>query len=313
MKKKKIFGNTLKEQLKASANDRIYNFLAANDTIRGVIINGTRMVNEMRSNHELGILETLVLGHAYIGCGLLSTGLKGSSDRLTLQIDCSGPIKGLVVETNAFNEVRGYLKNVPIPLDKPLESFDLSPFFGPGFLCITKYIDNKKPFKGQVSLDYGNLAQDLTNYFYMSEQIPTSIALSVHFDTQGNVTGAGGLLLQAMPDADQGVMKRIENRIRNLPSLGEAFSNDKKPEGLIQSAFDRYSPRFLGSRRIEFLCHCSIERMISYLTAMPRTDINDILDNGPFPLEIRCHHCNTVYQIGRDALLKVYQRKSGDA
>ena len=72
------------------------------------------MVNEMRANHELGILETLVLGHAYIAAGLMSASLKGN-DRLSLQVDCSGPIKGLVAETNAFGEVRGYLKQVPHP------------------------------------------------------------------------------------------------------------------------------------------------------------------------------------------------------
>ena len=61
MQKKKIYGDTLKEQLLASAKDRLYNFLLADGAIRGVIVNGTRMINEMRANHELGILETLVL------------------------------------------------------------------------------------------------------------------------------------------------------------------------------------------------------------------------------------------------------------
>ena len=108
MIKKKPYGMTLKDQLKAGAKDRLHNFLLAGGAIRGVIMHGTRMVNEMRANHELGILETLVLGRAYLGAGLMSADLK-SIDRISLKIDCSGPIKGLVVEANAFGEIRGFL------------------------------------------------------------------------------------------------------------------------------------------------------------------------------------------------------------
>lgn len=107
-------------------------FLWLTALLWGGIINGTIMINEMRANHRLGILETLVLGHAYIACGLMSAQLKGA-DRITLQVDCTGPVKGFIVESSAFNEVRGYLKNVPVPVDKPLEDFDLSPFFGAPF------------------------------------------------------------------------------------------------------------------------------------------------------------------------------------
>jgi molecular chaperone Hsp33 len=91
MQKKKPYGDTLKEQLRAGARDRLFNFILADGSIRGAIMNGTRMVNEMRANHELGILETLVLGRAYLGAGLMSADLK-SNDRISIKIDCSGPV-----------------------------------------------------------------------------------------------------------------------------------------------------------------------------------------------------------------------------
>jgi molecular chaperone Hsp33 len=42
------------------------------------------MINEMRANHELGILETLVLGRAYLGAALMTGDLKGM-DRLSIK------------------------------------------------------------------------------------------------------------------------------------------------------------------------------------------------------------------------------------
>ncbi len=309
MEKKKLYGDTLKEQLLASARDRLHNFVLAKGTIRGVIMNGTRMVNEMRSNHELGILETLVLGRAYLGIALMSADLKGD-DRISLNIDCSGPIKGLAVEANAFGEVRGFLKNIPIPLEKPMEDFDLSPFFDAGHLSVTKHLeDAKQPFTGQVELKYGNIAQDLAYYYLISEQIPTAFNLSIKFDTQGEVTGAGGLFLQALPEADEQTAAELEDRVTNLPSLGIVFSGENDAEEFLRKEFKPYEPRILANRRVEFMCHCNRERLRSLITLLPIDELKDMQDNGPFPMEIRCHNCNTPYGFSRHEIREIYGRR----
>ncbi len=306
MIKKKLYGDTLKDQLVASAKDRSYNFSLVDDTVCGVMIHGTRMVNEMRFNHELGILETLVLGRAYLGAGLMSAGLKGE-DRLSLQIECSGPIKGLVVEANAFGEVRGYLKNISIPIEKPVEDFDLSRFFGAGFLSVTRYLkDAKQPFTGTVTLEYGNVARDLANYHLTSEQIPTAFNLSIQFDREGEVVGAGGLFLQAMPGAADDITAGLESLVLNFPSLGKEFSAGSDPEALIRDMFQSYSPKMLANRRIEFMCHCNKEKVRNLLTMLPVEELKDILENGPFPVESRCHHCSTPYLFSREEIQKIY-------
>jgi molecular chaperone Hsp33 len=309
MKKKKLYGDTLKEQLLASARDRLHNFILADGTIRGVIMNGTRMVNEMRTNHELGILETLVLGRAYLGIALMSADLKGD-DRISLSIDCTGPIKGLAVEANAFGEVRGFLKNIPIPIDKPMEDFDLSPFFGTGHLSVTKHLkDAKQPFTGQVELKYGNIAQDLAYYYLISEQIPTAFNLSIKFDTGGEVTGAGGLFLQALPEADDQTAAELEDRVRSLPSLGIVFSGENDAEAFVQQEFKPYEPRILANRRVEFMCHCNRERLRSLITLLPIDELKDMKENGPFPIEIRCHNCNTPYEFSRHEIRQIYGKR----
>ena len=309
MIKKKIFGDTLKEQLLASANDRLYKLLLRRENVRGTMIKATKMINEMRSNHDLGIIETLVLGHAYIACGLLSADLKGS-ERIGIHIECSGPIKGLNVESNAYNEVRGYLKNVPIPVDKPLNDLNLSPFFGAGFLTVTRNIeDSKTPFSGTVILKYGNIAEDMVYYYSTSEQIPTSFILSIHFDRDGNVTGAGGLFLQALPGADEKIILSLEKIVKKFPSIGAAFSSGITPVEILEKEFKDYSPEILENTRVEFMCHCQNERMLQYLTALPDKDITDIIENGPFPVEIRCHNCNSLYHFEKNDIEEIYRKK----
>ena len=309
MLKKSIEGESLKERLLASAKDRIYNFLLADGAVRGSILHGTRMINEMRANHELGILETLVLGRAYLGAGLMSADLKGS-DSVSIKIECTGPIKGLTVEANAFGEVRGFLQNIPIPLSEPMQNFDLAPFFGTGLLSVIRYLeDAKQPFTGKIALKFGNIAQDLAHYYLTSEQIPSAFNLSIKYDKAGEVIGAGGLFLQAMPGADDALTAELEEQVIAFPSLGDVLSEGQEPQDLIRDIFQKHTPNFLASKRIEFMCHCSTERLRRILAMLPAAELKDIRENGPFPLEMRCHYCNTLYYFSKEDIAAIYTQR----
>jgi len=282
--------------------DDCIRFLLGGKAVRGVLVHGTTLVNEMRSRHGLGLLETLVLGHACLAAALLATTLKGDKDRLALRIECSGPIKGLVAEANASGEVRGYLRQTPIPLEKPLESFDLAPFFGAGFLSLSTYLEGaSQPFTGTIMLEHGNLALDLSNYFHTSEQIPTAIALSIQFDGQGLPAEAGGLLLQAMPGVEPVLMAQLEECLAGLPSLGRYFAEGGGVEALLAKQFGNFQPEILTTTPVLFACSCSREDIGDRLLTLSETDLDE-LRNGPFPVEACCHYCNTTYLFGRQDL-----------
>jgi molecular chaperone Hsp33 len=294
--KKHPAGDSLRRRLEENARDRVYQFLLDYGTVRGALVHGTRLVREMRVNHELDALETLILGQAYIAAALLSVNLKGS-DRLKLQVHCSGPLKGLSVEANAFGEVRGYL------LGSPLDPADLSALYGEGVLSVTRYLERaRQPFSGQVSLEYGSLARDLARYFLVSEQTPSSVHLSVKFDGTGEVVGAGGLFLQAMPGADERVVERIDALARALPSLGTSFAEGRAAEGLLAEWFQPFSPLILGDRRVAFMCHCSALRFGRFLGALPREELEDMLEKGPFPVVTTCWNCNSQYSFPREEI-----------
>jgi len=306
MKNKPIPGENAKDRLKAAEKDRLYRFLLSGGVVRGALVHGTRLVQEMRANHELGLLETLILGHAYIGGLLVASSLKGE-DRAALKIECSGPVRGLVVEANARGEVRGYLQRVSIPVEKPPEDFNLSPFFGAGFISVTRYLhDAKQPFTGQVALQHGNIAQDLAHYYLTSEQIPTAFSLSVKFTSDGDIAGAGGLFLQVMPGAADTVTADLEKIVYDLPSLGEVCSGRGAMERFLQTHFKPLHPVLLDKPRVAFFCPCRRASVVRILRTLPIEDLKDMCENGPFPVELRCHHCNTVYHVNRDEMQALY-------
>jgi len=289
-------------------SDALTRFFLAEKAVKGVLFRGTSLVKAMQASHKLGILETLVLGHACLGAALLSTILKGGRERLVLQIECSGPIKGLLAEVNGAGEVRGYLRQVPIPVEKPPASFDLSPFFGAGFLSVSRYLeDARQPFTGKVMLEYGNIAQDLSNYFLTSEQIPTATSLSIQFDPAGEVVGAGGLFLQALPNADPALMEKLTLQLENFPSLGRYFAEGGGLDALLGEQFAVFAPEVLSRSTARFHCPCSEEGIAALLLTLPKDDLDELRSKGPFPVEITCHYCSTSYLFNQQALEKLWQ------
>ena len=139
MRRKAVYDGVLDRQLRSVASDGISIFLLERGNLRGALLHGSYLVNQMRANHGLGVLETLVLGHAYIAVGLLTSQLKGN-DRISLNISCMGPVKGFSVESSASGEIRGYLKQNPIPRDDVLGDFDIHLYSGDACVC-TSYLE----------------------------------------------------------------------------------------------------------------------------------------------------------------------------
>ncbi len=299
-------GESLRRRLEESVKDRLYHFLLDYGAVRGALLHAGRLVTEMRANHELGPLETLVLGHAYIAATLLSVNLKGA-DRLKLQVQCSGPARGFSAEANAFGEVRGYLAEVPIQTEAPVDPADLSPLFGQGVLTVTRYLSGaRQPFSGQVALEGRGLAENLTHYFLASEQAGSAFQLSVRLDSRGQVLGAGGLFLQVLPAAEPLSVDRLEQLAQELPSVGTAFADGLPAEDLVAGWFAPMNPLLLGSRRVAFMCHCSAQRFGRFLGALPREELADMLENGPFPLVTTCSNCNSSYSFSRGEIERLY-------
>jgi molecular chaperone Hsp33 len=302
MIKKKIEGKELTEHLASLPEDGREVFLLHDGQIRVTALQATKLLCQMKANHGLGPLETYILGQAYLAAGLLSATVKGN-DRIQLNIECGGPIGGISIEAWACGAIRGYLKHVPIPVSQSAGSLDLNQLYGPGFLSVTKLLEgNKAPFTGQVMMQYGDLAKDLALYYRQSEQTPSLFYLSMQFDRNGSVTGGGGLFLQAMPGCDETLLDRLQERSATLPGIGTHLSEGGNIREYVESQFADISVRHLAHQGIGFSCPCTRENFASYLKGMGAEDKQEILEKGPFPLELVCFNCNTTYSFEKDEL-----------
>ena len=306
MTRKPLPGDDKKSMLIDRARDRRYHFVMAGGAVRGVLMQGKRMLREMQANHETGVLESIILGQAYLGCALIAAGLK-SDGLIQFKVECGGPLRGLAVEADSHGTVRGYLMENPIPLEKVPETLDTSLLFGPGFLSITRYSGKQKnAFTGQVELRTGRIAEDLAAYYEESEQLHTVFDLSVNLGKDGNITGGAGLFLQAMPGADPQVLEMVQEAVLKLPSLAGAFTPETEASEFINKYFGDFQPDLLADKRVEFMCGCSKARFEKFLSHLSGKERDEILENGPFPLKTTCHNCNSSYDFSKDELIKIF-------
>lgn len=277
-------------------------FIALDKTVRITAISASTMINQMAANHNLGPLETYVLGQAYLATALLTSMVEGN-DRMHLSVECGGPIGGIYTEGWANGSVRGYLKHNPIPITKELESLDLDELYGPGFLTISKILEGKKtPFSGQTMLQWGDLAKDLATHFDQSEQTPTHFLLSIDFNDQAQVVGAGALFIQAMPGWQQDGLDRLADCADDLPSLGHYLAEGLSVKSFVEKHFTGVDLLHLDSNEIQFFCPCTQEQYGRYIQHLEKSDRDDIELNGPFPFEVVCSNCNTAYSWSEEEL-----------
>ena len=287
----------------------VYTFILNKGNFKGYFIEGTEIVNSFREKHDLGIMETLIMGHAALAAELMAANLK-NNEKLKIKIECSGPVKGLSVEADTNGETRGYLFANPIPLETEPDSFDTSMIFQAGFITVTRYSPDKKPFSGQVMIEYGNIANDLANYYLVSEQIKTAFNLSVKFDKSGNVTGAGGIFLQAMPGAEEEETEIVENIINNLPSIGTYLSDCNDSISFLMEHFKVSDIQILDSKPASFNCSCSKARFRDFLSSLSKKEINEIVEADTYPLKLTCFNCSTDYDFSKEDILAIQESQN---
>ena len=77
--------------------DYIVRATAAGAAIRAFAITSRDLVETARQDHNTSPIMTAALGRLLSGGAMMGTMLKGEKDLLTLQIQCSGPARGLTV------------------------------------------------------------------------------------------------------------------------------------------------------------------------------------------------------------------------
>lgn len=281
----------------------------------------TDSVEEIRKIHGTTPLATAALGRVFTAAGLMGIMMKNKSDKLTVKFSGDGQAKQVLATADGTGRVKGFISNpaVELPLT-PEGKLDVGGAIGIGDVTVIRDMGLKEPYVGTISLVSGEIADDLTAYFFISEQQNSSVALGVKIERDYTVAAAGGMIIQMLPGAEEGSICALEKLLGEMEPITSIIdrvmidSAGKSQEGIVNDLLndifnsmpEEYRLEKLESRDISWHCDCSEERLEQVLMTLGKDELTSIIEEDG-EAEMQCQFCTKKYYFDRDKLEKIVE------
>ncbi len=288
--------------------DYIVRASAADCKVLAMAASTRETVEEARKAHNSSPVVTAALGRLLTAGAMMSASLKGEKELLTLRINSSGPMGGMIVTGDSKGNVKGYAfhPKAIVPANEK-GKLDVARVVGKGRLLVIKDLGLKEPYVGQTELVSGEIAEDLTYYFAASEQIPSSVGLGVLMEKNNTVRQAGGFFIQLMPFTEERIIEKIEDSLSKIPSVTELLDEGKSPEQMLSLFLGDLGLCITDRLPLQWHCSCSIEKIEKAIASIGKKEIEEMIEEGK-PVEVTCHFCNKNYSIEVEKLRDLLKR-----
>jgi molecular chaperone Hsp33 len=276
--------------------------------IRVYSVTAANIVREAQRIHTTSPIASVVLGRMLVAASLMSSSLKNPGESITVQMKGDGPAGSIVAISDANGNPRGYISNPDLyPTIKNDGKMDLSEMVGNGVFQVIKDQKMERPYIGNVEIIWGEVGDEVSSYYAVSEQIPTVCALGVIVDRQGIPSGACGYLAQLMPGAGTELISDLENHVRSIARPGELIAQNLTSAEIAQLVLNKKGTLHT-TREICYICSCSQERVLRMLSGLDQESLREMA-NDDKDTEITCNFCDAVYTFQPEVLQKMLRTK----
>lgn len=282
--------------------DYIVRATDAKKEVRAFAITSRELVEKARETHNTSPVATAALGRLLSGGAMMGLMLKGDDELLTLKMKGDGKINGVTVIANSKGVVKGFVGNPSIMLPPNYAGkLDVGAAIGYGELTVIKDLGLKEPYISKVPLGTSEVAEDLTYYFAVSEQVPSAVGLGVLMSKDNHVREAGGFIVQIMPGASEETISTIEKNVAKITSVTDILKEGKTPEDLLEIIMGDLGVEITDKTETKFDCDCSKERIMRAIATLNKNDLDEIISDGE-AIEVKCDFCNSKYEISIEEL-----------
>lgn len=288
--------------------DYIIRATAGDGQVRAFVATTREMVETAREFHKTTKVATAALGRTLTVTSMMGLMMKNDGDKLTVIIKGGGPIGSILATSNSKGIVKGYVDNPNVVVeDYPNGKLNVAAAVGTeGTVRVTKDLGLREPYNGSYPIVSGEIAQDLTYYFALSEQTPSVVALGV-LTKEDEVDYAGGFIVQLMPDAVEETIATLEANVAKLDSVTNMLKDGKTPEDILEIVLDGLNPQILDKCEVGFECECSKERVEGVLISIGKDQVAEIIEEDK-QAEIGCQFCNTKYVFNEEELKAILDK-----
>lgn len=278
---------------------------AYDKTVRIYASQTTNLVEEARMIHQTWPTASAAFGRFLTASAMMGLMYK-PGERITLRIKGNGPIGSMLVEANNSGQVRGEIQNPSVYLkyeEGPKKGkLNVGAAVGQGFLFVTKDLNMKEYFTSSSELQTGEIGDDFTYYFALSEQVPSSVGLGVLVNTDQSILASGGYILQLMPGIKEETIQTIEHILNSIKPMSTLINEGKTPED-ITAILSNQNYQLLSKHDLSYHCPCTKDGFARSLSALDKKDIDEMIEDGH--AEIECHFCHKKYIFNKEDLEQI--------
>ena len=292
--------------------DKIIRCITSDGAVMASAIDASDIVFTAKKLHDLSRVSTAALGRLLCATSMMGNMLKQKDAFINLRILGDGEMGAVVAVGDSRGNVRGYVENPQVKTEYYNNGkINVAKAVGKsGMLSVMRDYGTGDPYIGQVELVSGEIAEDITNYFATSEQIPTVCALGVLVDKEdGEVLLAGGLLIQLLPGAFEDTIEKLEKNIAKLEPVTTMLAKGMSILDICKTALDGFDVEVLDENPVNYVCGCSREKLERYFMTMSDDDIRSMADEKG-EAEAVCQFCNKKYVFTKDDLEAIIKEKN---
>lgn len=264
------------------------------------------VIEEARKHHGLWPTASAALGRM-MSVSLMMANMNKNREKMTITINGGGPIGTMMTVTNGDGRIKGFVANPEVHYTyNDTGKLAVGVAVGnQGTLQVVRDMGLKEPFCGSVPLQTGEIGDDFTYYFAVSEQTPSVVSLGVLVNDTNEILSSGGFIIQLLPEANEDDIRYIEEKMSGFPAVSSLLHEGKTPEDILTMIFD--DVKILDKQEVSFACDCSKDKMEQALFTLGKEEIEDMIkeDHG---CEISCQFCNTKYQFSEDELKQIIEK-----
>ena len=270
--------------------------ITSNGQVMATAVDSTDICAKAEQYHKTSAVVTAAMGRLLTATSMMGNMLKGKDNSITVRVAGGGPVGSIICAADFNGDVRGYVTNpvVELPLNEK-GKLDVGTAVGKsGNIYVLKDLGLKEPYNGMTPLVSGEIAEDVTAYYALSEQTPTVCALGVLVSPDLSVKKAGGYIIQLLPAAEEETIKKLEDGIKDIASVTGMLSEGLSPEDIIRRALKNFEVEVLYEQNVEYKCNCSKERIEKALLSMGKKELSEMAEEME-KAEIACHFCDKKY------------------
>lgn len=286
--------------------DYIIRAVTTDGALRAFAADTTKLTNQAHIMHKTYPIASAALGRLLTAASMMGVMLKSEGDTVTLQLTGNGPIGRVMAVSDFEGNVKGYVDNPLVELpNNDAGKLNVGAAVGrDGYLTVIRDFGLKEPYIGKVPLVSGEIGDDLTSYFAVSEQTPSCVGVGVLVDVDLSVKCSGGFIVQVMPGATDDDIDKLEKNIQSIKSVTTLMNEGKSPEDILALVLDGFEYSVTEKSEVEYRCDCSLDRVERALISLGKTEIKKIIDEDG-SAELTCHFCDSVYKFDKSKLTQI--------